>query len=164
MMHKTIAAALLLSPFMAQMVHAQAPLPTQSQATQGAPVLQSSIVQPKGIRLSAAAAAAVPDAKTGAVRISTGVVAPKLLKTVGIEEDTVHATSSPSAKHEVVVAMVVDETGKPTNLKIVQSSDSLLDAHVLSAVEQYRWQPGSVSGRIVAVPVNLHITVQDRGY
>jgi TonB family protein len=60
--------------------------------------------------------------------------------------------------------MVVDETGKPTNLKIVQSSDSLLDAHVLSAVEQYRWQPGSVSGRIVAVPVNLHITVQDRGY
>jgi TonB family protein len=108
-----------------------------------------------------AAAAAVPDAKTGAVRISTGVVAPKLIKTVAIPQDTTSAIKSTPAEHEVVVAMVVDETGKPTNLKIVQSSDALLDEHVLSAVQQYRWQPGSVSGQIVAVPVNLHITVQE---
>jgi len=165
MTHKTIAATLLLSPLAIMMtqapqLHAQA----LTQATQTAPVLQSSLIQPKGIRLSAAAAAAVPDTKTGAVRVSTGVVAPKLVKTVGIEANTIRATGSTPAEHEVVVAMIVDETGKPTNLKIVQSSDALLDERVLSAVQQYRWQPGSVSGQIVAVPVNLRIMVQEKSY
>ncbi len=163
MTHKTIAAALLLSPFMAQ-IHAQALLPAQSQATQIAPVLQTSLIQPKGIRSIAAAAAAVPDTKTGMVRVSTGVVAPKLIKTVAIEEDTVRATKSNPAEHEVVVAMIVDETGKPTNLKIVQSSNDFLDQHVLSAVQQYRWLPGSVSGQIVAVPVRLHIKLREQSY
>jgi TonB family protein len=168
MMNKTTAAALLLSPLTllvlpTAQLHGQAIAPAQFQEIQTAPVLQSSLIQPKGIRLAAAAAAAVPDAKTGAVRVSTGVVAPKLVKTVNIQEETVGVSGVSSAEREVVVAMVVDETGKPTDLKIVQSSDALLDQHVLAAVQQYRWQPGTVSGQIVAVPVNLHIKVREPG-
>jgi TonB family protein len=100
-----------------------------------------------------------PATKTEPVRVSTGVVAPKLVKTVSIEEDTASAVKL-ATQREVVVAMVVDEKGKPADLKIVQSAgDPTFDRNVLSAVEQYRFQPGTVSGEKVAVPVNLHITI-----
>jgi TonB family protein len=157
MMRNAIVATLVLSPLM---VHAQAKLSAQPQVA-SAPVLQSSLVQPTGLMLGAAEDR--PTAKPGAVRISTGVVAPKLVKTVDIQEDTVNFSKAAGSERDVVVAMVVDETGKPEDLKIVQSAGVGLDENVLSAVKQYRFKPGTVSGQIVAVPVNLHITIKEQG-
>jgi TonB family protein len=157
-MRNAIVATLVLSPLM---VHAQANMPAQPQVT-SAPVLQSSLVQPTGLMLGAAAEDR-PTAKPGAVRISTGVVAPKLIKTVDIQEDAVSVVRPAVAQRDVVVAMVVDEAGKPEGVKIVQSAGAGLDEHVLSAVKEYRFKPGTVSGQIVAVPVNLHITIKEQG-
>jgi TonB family protein len=101
--------------------------------------------------------------KAPVVRVSTGVVAPKLIKTVNVQKDTVSVVKPANGEYSAVVALLVDETGKPTNLKILQSAgEATLDQNVLSAVEKYRWTPGSVSGQIVAVPVNLKVVIEQK--
>jgi TonB family protein len=139
MIRSAIIAALVMSPLM---VHAQA----------------ITSAQPAGLMLGAAEDRSA--AKPGTVRVSTGVVAPKLIKTVSIQEDTVSALAPAAIDHNVVVAMIVDEKGKPEDLKIVQSAGAELDRNVLSAVSSFRFQPGTVSGLAVAFPVNLKIDIQ----
>jgi TonB family protein len=94
--------------------------------------------------------------KTAGIRISTGVVAPKLVKTARIDAQMVAA----SGERPAIVSMVVDQTGKPTDMKIVQSSNEATDTKVLEAVSQFRYTPGTVSGQLVSVPVNLVLTIQ----
>jgi len=59
--------------------------------------------------------------------------------------------------------MVVDEKGVPSDLKIVRSAGADVDANVLAAVKQYRFQPGLLNHEPVAVPVNLEVTIQNPG-
>ena len=79
-MRKVIVATLLLTPML---LHAQANSPAQPQ-TSGT-TLQSKLDQPKEFNSSDAAAHGT--ARTTPIRISTGVVAPKLISTVQIESD-----------------------------------------------------------------------------
>ena len=112
-------------------------------------------------RSSAASAAATNDAKpTAPVRVSTGVVAPKLIHTVDIQTDERSIYAISGLERKVVVSMIVDENGTPTDLKIVQAQDPSSNQNVLAAVAQYRFQPGMLSHQPVAVPVNLEITVR----
>ena len=60
---------------------------------------------------------------------------------------------------KVVVGMIVDKTGKPSDLKIVQSAGTGVDASVLAAVSQYRFIPGMVSNQPIATPLNLEILI-----
>lgn len=150
-------AALVLSPLM---VHAQASSPVQPQAATSAPVLQAGLARPKGLMLDGAAAnpaAATP----GAVRISTGVIAPKLIHVVDVPETSVSVSRLTGGNRSAEVSMIVDEKGKPSNLKIVRSAGLDLDREILSAVSQFRYQPGSVSGQLVATPVDLEIVVKE---
>jgi TonB family protein len=55
--------------------------------------------------------------------------------------------------------MIVDKTGKPSDLKIVQSAGANVDASVLAAVSQYRFTPGMVSNQPIATPLNLEILI-----
>ena len=142
MMRSSIVAALVLSPLM---VHAQANSSAQ---------LQSSLNQPKGLMINAAAADT--PVKSG-LRISTGVVAPKLVTTVAIQEDDRQLVIG---LRESVVSMTVDANGKPTGLKIVKSLGDTMDKNVLAAVSQYRFKPGTVSGEATEFPVNLEIEIQ----
>jgi len=58
--------------------------------------------------------------------------------------------------------MIVDKTGKPSDLKIVKSAGSAdVDASVLTAVSQYRFTPGTVSNQPVAIPVDLEILISN---
>jgi TonB family protein len=143
MTRKVLAAALALSPML---LHAQANTPAQP--------LQAKLGQPMEL---AAAANSARNATPGTVRISTGVVAPKLIHTVDITTDNDKIWQANPASRKVVVSMVVDEAGKPTDLKIVQSVGANLDRNVLTAVSQYRFTPGTVSNEAVASPVNLEI-------
>jgi TonB family protein len=59
-----------------------------------------------------------------------------------------------------VVEMMVDETGKPTNLHVVKSFSPLLDHQVLQAVSQFRYKPGTLNGQPTAFPVKLHYTIE----
>jgi TonB family protein len=94
------------------------------------------------------------------VRISTGVVAPKLIHTVTIDQQRATLTKAPGRDSVVVVAMTVDESGKPTDLKVVKSADPFTDKGVLDTVAQYRFTPGSLDGTAVAVPVTLEYTIK----
>jgi len=99
-------------------------------------------------------------AKTGTVRISTGVVAPKIIHTVSVQSDVTSVKQLANNDTKVVVDMIVDESGKPTNLKVAESADKSLDQSVLAAVSQFRFQAGTVSGQTTAFPVKLIVDVQ----
>ena len=143
-MRNLIVASLVLSPLMLQ-------------AATHAPILQAKFNQPMLIAASADRTAVVP-----AVRVSTGVVAPKLVHTVEIQKDSSAIWSVAGLDRTVVIAMVVDATGKPSDLKIVKSAGTELDKNVLAAVSQYRYTPGTVSNQPTAVPVNLEVKIQGR--
>jgi TonB family protein len=148
-MRKVImATALALSPVL---LHAQANSPAQPQSS----TLQAGLNQPK--ELAAAAANTNRTVTTTTRRISTGVVAPKLIHTVEISTNGDLIWSVSRLSKTVVVGMIVDENGKPTDLKIVQSAGGALDKNVLTAVSQYRFTPGTVSNQPTASPVNLEI-------
>jgi TonB family protein len=91
-------------------------------------------------------------------RISTGVIAPKLIYTVDVVADQ-STTRILQNDTTVVVGMIVDKTGKPSDLKIVKSAGPMVDASVLSAVTQYRFTPGMVSNQPIAIPLNLEVVI-----
>jgi TonB family protein len=91
-------------------------------------------------------------------RISTGVIAPKLIYKVDVVADPSTARMLQNDT-TVVVGMIVDKSGKPEDLKIVRSSGTGLDASVLSAVSQYRFTPGTVSNQPVNTPLNLEVVI-----
>jgi TonB family protein len=128
-MRKLIVAILSLSSFM---LHAQANTPAQTQV---------------------ASNGSEPQVK----RISTGVTAPKLIYKVDVVTDSNARLVNDDTK--VVVGMIVDKTGKPSDLKIIQSAGAGVDASVLAAVSQYRFTPGMVSNQPIATPLNLEVVI-----
>lgn len=151
-MRKAILAALALSPVL---LHAQANSLAQPKTT-----LESRLATPKEITDAVDRGAATA---TTPRRVSTGVVAPKLIHVIDV------ATESPSpfnyaGPRIVVVGMIVGTDGVPTDLKIVQSAGPLVDKDVLAAVSQYRFKPGTVSDQPVAIPLNLSINLVPPSY
>jgi TonB family protein len=150
-MRYLFAAALLVSPLM---VNAQTAPSAQNMAA-----MQSSIGAPK-MMMSSAAAADRTEPVTAKLRISTGVVKPKLIRTVAIRQDTVSVFSLGRIMRSAAVSMIVDENGKPTDLKMLMTAGAGLDANILEAVSQYRFLPATVSGQKIAMPLNLYIEFQ----
>jgi TonB family protein len=152
-MRKVILATLALSPIM---LHAQANSPAQPQAA-NAPVLQSKLVQPNEF---AAGAAHSATATSGPLRVSTGVAAPKLIHTVDILSDNEWTPRVAGINRKVVVAMLVDAKGVPSDLKIIRSAGGAeMDKNVLAAVSQYRFKPGTLNHEPTPVPLNLEIVM-----
>lgn len=148
-MRRILMAALVLSPML---VHAQANQSAQPQAQ--VPGLQSKLVAPKELKGSENM---VPTAK--AVRISTGVEIPKLIYTTSVVAEGDTAWRATEASRTAVVAMIVDEKGVPTELKIMKSAGTAVDRNVLAAVAQYRFKPGTLNNQPTAIPVNLEVVM-----
>jgi TonB family protein len=147
-MRRVIVATLLLSPML---LHAQANSPAKTQTS----TLQSKLVQP-------AAFGSEPDHTAGtatSLRISTGVNAPKLVHTVDVESDA-DFTAAARFERTAVVSLTVDPSGKPSDLKIVQSVNPIMDKNVLAAVSQYRFTPGTLDNQPVSIPVNLSVILR----
>jgi TonB family protein len=92
-------------------------------------------------------------------RVSTGVVAPRLIYKVDVIADSTEAARVLNSDCKVVLSMIVDKNGKPSDLKIVRSAGPSADASVLAAVSQYRFAPGTVSNQPVATPLNLEVLI-----
>jgi TonB family protein len=140
-MRKAILASLVLSPVL---LHAQAKTPAQTN------VLESRLAAPAEI------AGAGDRTTSKGLRISTGVVAPKLIHSTDIAIDNTSAINYTDPR-KVVVNMIVGTDGVPSDLKIVSSAGPLVDRNVLAAVSQYRFSPGTVSNQPTAIPLNLEI-------
>jgi TonB family protein len=150
-MRKVIVAALALSPLM---LHAQASSPAQPQSS----TMQARFSEPSA--LIAAADTNRTTTPTGPRRISSGVVAPKLVSTVDISTSGNAMWNLVPLSKTVVVGMIVDPSGKPTELKIIQSAGETMDKNILEAVSQYRFTPGTVSHQAVASPLKLEIEMR----
>jgi TonB family protein len=153
-MRKAFLATLALTPML---LHAQANTPAQTQSSANGPVLQSKVVAPKAFVASAATDGS--KSTPAPARISTGVTAPKLISTVEIPSVNDFPRSFDNSNKTVVVSMIVQENGKPTDLAILRSGGAALDKNVLAAVSQYRFKPGTLDKQPTAVPVNLEITL-----
>jgi TonB family protein len=151
-MRKVIVATLALTPML---LHAQANSPVQPQAS--APVtLQSNLVRPNNFNAETAAAAT-----TTPIRISTGVIAPKLVYTVDVQAATDYAPDGFLHDKKAVVTMKVDAAGVPSDLKIVQSVSPAMDKNVLAAVSQYRFKPATLDGAPTPIQLNLEVTLHN---
>jgi outer membrane biosynthesis protein TonB len=150
-MRKVIVAALALTPML---LHAQANSPAQTWTS----TLQSKLVEPKELVASEADHGTIHTATSS--RISTGVTAPKLISTVQIESDYDQSPRGFLSERRTVVSMVVDATGKPSDLKIVKPINPVMDKNVLAAVSQYRFAPGRLDGEPTIVPVNLEVVLR----
>jgi TonB family protein len=112
----------------------------------------------------AATPAQTQDASNGTAqirRISTGVTAPRLIYKVDVMADSPEAARVLNSDTKVVVSMIVDKSGRPSDLKIVRSAGPSVDASVLAAVSQYRFAPGTVSNQPIATPLNLEILISN---
>jgi TonB family protein len=154
-MRSVFVAALALTPML---LHAQANSPAQPKTPGASSTLQSTLIQPKEM-IGSEADHSTTHAATP-LRVSTGVGAPKLIYTVGIESDSDAIASGLYIDRKTVVEMTVDANGKPTDLKIVGSLGPVLDHNVLAAVSQYRFTPGTLDGEPTDVPVNLQVTLR----
>jgi len=150
-MRRVIVAALTLTPML---LNAQANSPARTQSSPSS-TLQSKLVQPAELNASEAVAHS-----TSPVRVSTGVAAPKLIHTVAIESDSNWMPKVYALDRKTVVEMTVDATGKPSNLKILQSLGPVMDHNVLAAVSQYRFTPGTLDGQPTSIPVNLEVVLR----
>jgi TonB family protein len=94
-------------------------------------------------------------------RVSTGVTPPKLIHKVDVVANSAGTARLLNEDTKVIVGMIVDKTGRPYDLKIVQSAGAGVDASVLAAVSQYRFIPGMVSNQPIATPLNLEILISN---
>jgi TonB family protein len=156
-MRKVIVATLALSPLL---LHAQANSPAQPQSSSNTSLVQSQLTQSTEL-----GSAAGPDRTNTAsltdVRVSTGIIRPKLIYSVDVSTEGDLISSLPNFEREALVEMVVDETGKPSDVKIVKSVGPAMDKNVLAAVSQFRYKPGTLDNQPTAVPVNLELIVHN---
>lgn len=94
----------------------------------------------------------------GVYRIGGGVSAPSVLSKVEPE----YSEEARKAKWQgtVVLSLVVDDQGRPQNLKVLRSLGLGLDQKAIEAVEKWRFKPGMKDGK--AVPVMATIEVNFR--
>jgi TonB family protein len=142
-MRTVILATLALSPML---LHAQANSPAQPQAS----TLQSRLEQPNEL---AADRGAIP----ASLRVSTGVVAPKLIYSTAIASTDEWSVRRAATDKKVVVEMLINEKGVPSDLRVVNSIGSDMDKNVLAAVSQYRFKPGTLDSKPATVPLKLEI-------
>ena len=91
----------------------------------------------------------------GAYRIGGGVSAPSVLSKVEPE----YSEEARKAKWQgtVVLALVVDDQGRPQNLKVLRSLGLGLDQKAIEAVEKWRFKPGMKDGKPVPVMATIEV-------
>ena len=91
----------------------------------------------------------------GAYRIGGGVSAPSVLSKVEPE----YSEEARKAKWQgtVVLQLVVDDMGRPQNLKVLRSLGLGLDQKAIEAVEKWRFKPGMKDGKPVPVMATIEV-------
>jgi len=91
----------------------------------------------------------------GVYKIGGGVSAPVLLFKVEPE----YSEEARKAKFQgtVVLYVVVDEKGMPRNLKVIRPLGLGLDEKAIEAVQKWRFKPGMMNGKPVAVAAQIEV-------
>jgi TonB family protein len=91
----------------------------------------------------------------GVFRVGGGVSAPRALDT----PDPEYSEEARKAKYQgtVVLWLIVDENGKPRDIKIARSLGMGLDQKAIEAVRRWKFEPAMKDGRPVAVQINVEV-------
>ncbi len=128
-----------------------------------AAILPAQVAHAGALTVDAAQSHAVSSAaNAAALRVYTGFVAPvRIAGTPQALGDRVRPALGHQAG-EVVVAYTVDTAGVPQNVHVVTPLNLYADAQVVSAVKQYRYQPGTLNGKPLDTPVTLHVAFESK--
>ena len=96
-------------------------------------------------------------ATTHTPRISTGVVAPTLLKSIGISVPYGLPMDAIPVDAQIGLSLTVDERGQPQDIHVVKGINSFWNARVVEAVSKFHYRPGTIDNQ--AVPVDVNLTV-----
>jgi protein TonB len=90
----------------------------------------------------------------GVFKVGGGISAPQAVST----PDPQYTEEARLAKTQgkCILWLIVDETGKPRNIRVVRGLGNGLDAKAIEAVQQWRFQPAMKDGK----PVNVQISVE----
>jgi TonB family protein len=91
--------------------------------------------------------------------ISNGVIAPLLIRSVPVLTDP---TSGQTTSYETtfVLRFNIDKTGEAQDIRILKSSNPLLNDRVIEAVQQFRWQPATLKSQPVSFgDVTLNVVI-----
>jgi TonB family protein len=113
--------------------------------------------------------AAANETDAGVKQIGGGVIGPKIIYEP--EAEYTELAKQDKVEGVVTVSLVVDEQGRPTNVKVVggrllgrhfdsSDADDGLDEKAMEAVKQYRFKPATENGKPVAVYVNVEVKFQ----
>jgi len=117
-----------------------------------------------GVLYAHGASQPLTDANTNThpLRISTGVVWPKLISEPDLRVSSSDFMGRNLATEQVIVSYTVDESGKPQNVHVTRSVNPVVDERVLNAVRQYRYLPATLNREKVAVDINLEVNFATR--
>jgi periplasmic protein TonB len=91
----------------------------------------------------------------GVYRVGGGVSAPKVLYKV----DPEYSEEARKAKYSgtVLISLIVDQSGRAQNIKVVRSLGLGLDEKAMEAVAKWKFQPGMKGGQAVAVQATIEV-------
>jgi periplasmic protein TonB len=91
----------------------------------------------------------------GGLRVGNGVSAPTLL----VSPEPEYSEEARKAKLQGVVrlALVVDERGNPTQIRVITSLGLGLDQKAIEAVQKWKFKPGMKDGKPVAVQASVEV-------
>jgi TonB family protein len=91
----------------------------------------------------------------GAYRVGNGVTAPIPI----YKPEPEYSEEARKAKYsgEVVLSVIIDAKGLPTNISVVHSLGLGLDEQAIKAVQQWRFKPGTKDGKPVAVQAQIAV-------
>lgn len=92
---------------------------------------------------------------TGTFVPGTGVSAPRAI----YDPDPEYSEEARKVKHQgiVVLSLIVDPAGRPTDIRIARSLGMGLDEKAIEAVQKWKFSPGVKDGYPVAVRVNIEV-------
>ena len=117
---------------------------------------QAGIVPPSQPRDGAVPAPAAAAAAVGAYPARDGVTSP--IPTYKIDPQYSEEARKAKWQGSVLISTVIDETGKPQDLKVVRPLGLGLDEKAIEAVSQWRFQPGTKDGAPVRVAAQIEVT------
>jgi protein TonB len=91
----------------------------------------------------------------GVFRVGGGVSAPRALNT----PDPDYSEEARKAKYQgtVVLWLVVDQSGRPRDVKVARSLGMGLDQKAIEAVRKWTFEPATKDGKPVAVQINVEV-------
>jgi len=98
-------------------------------------------------------------AVTQDLKVSTGVTAPQIIQTAEISSLT-QSLAKRMLNSEVNVTLQVNEKGQAKNIRVVNSTNPLLDAGVVAAVQRYVFRPATLDNQAIPMDMDLKINFQ----